>query len=365
MQVLTGRHISMYLLGIAGCWAAVRFADRFSGNCPRTETVFAVLGGIGLGGYICAAGGKGSNTSAVRGFQPAIIAFFLGLALVTLSLNRPELPYRPKQRENIPPKTRTAQTISEGIAFLRGNAPKYICRFAHLGAALVLAGALFIRHETGIPLLCGLACLAAYWLIYPSPKFSTILWLGILGFAALTIIFLTCDGVRTDTLRKVQERSTSAEIDQISAVIRNLKTAGILGNPYYTAKVPAASSDFALANSTHFWGIGWLLTVSFAVLLGTVKTLFGERPHGFGFAALFPGFCVCAYCILFAWNLGMSFQCCPLIGVQAPFCGTSGSMALLSGLLLGGISAPDPAVLKQRAAENTVLRFLWKEFVAS
>ena len=210
-------------------------------------------------------------------------------------------------------------------------------RVLHALFCCMLLGSLVVKHELGLPILSALSCAMYYLLLYPTPKRSTLLLYAVTAFAVCVGAMLTDDALLLDTLGKIQGRVQ--DNDQIRTVLYTLKTAGWFGHFSYDVKVPAASTDFALANSVHYFGYAYLLLTGIPFLLGCFGVMKEEAmPHGYAPSTVFRGLCTVLFFTVIMYNLAMSLQLVPMIGVQAFFTGKSGSFALVSGLLLGCIS---------------------------
>lgn len=316
------QHIAvLHLLCLAGGWVLIRLTEHLIKTACITETLLAAIASFGLAGYIFMRTGSDRNTSAAQnGFQPAILAAFAISLLLAAALGK--------------------QAVSS--------------RRTHLALATLLAVLMVYKHELGIPILVIAACVLYYLLSYPSPHI-TVLLLICAGFCVLSAVVLAFNpDLLHDTVKKLIERPQLS--DQISSAQRSLQAAGWFGRFSYDIKVAEASTDLALANAIHYWGYAWILVMAVPYVTGGVLLLWEEgHPHGFGFSVMLRGICFFVYTVFLCWNFGMSFQLLPLIGVQAPFSGCSGSFSVLSGMLLSSITICNPTRVKQFLKRGNLL----------
>ena len=220
----------------------------------------------------------------------------------------------------------------------------------HIILCCCMVFCLIFRHELGIPILCTISCLLFYLLLYPLPKASFLLLVMLIGIAGgVLIILLGPDHLLDDTLQKILTRTRGN--DQLTSVIHTLQTAGWFGRFSYDVRVSAVYSDFSLANSVHYMGYLWLILTSVPFCLGLLETLLEENiPHGFAPSVILRGLCAMTMAVFTQYNAAMSVGLVPIIGVQACFCGTGYSFAILSATLLGCVTYTDGTWLTHAAS---------------
>ena len=291
---------------ICVCWIALWILGRMMHGKGGAVAELIICGLVctALSAAVFVFGGKNSNTSAIAGIQPAIIMAFLIIFCLSISLGR-QFP---------------------------------LSRLLHWVFAAVMLGVLILRHELGLPIFCGLAFLLYYLLLYPTPKWMTLFANAVVLLCTVAVMCMRADWLN-DTLNKLTSRGVSAESAQVISAQDTLRTSGIFGSFSYDVYVPAASSDFALANIVHYAGFVWLVITAALFLIGLIGVIYEEtEPHGFSPATILRGMCAILFLIMNVYNLAMSLKLFPLIGCQALFCGTSYGYAILSALILGCIT---------------------------
>lgn len=309
--------VCLHFGGIAAAWCMLAILDWLVQKHPLTEYLLCTALCSLVIGLILLRSGRDANTSTIAGIQPAIVTAFLILICYAVSLGR-QFP---------------------------------VSRLMHFLLCFGMAGSLILKHEWGIPILCTLSCLIFYLLIYPTPRRLTLLiyTLTALLFCAAALTFK--EELLADTLKKLHERTQDNA--QIRSVFRTIQTSGIFGRFSYDVKVPAASTDFALATSIHFAGFLWLGVTALTLCAGWAGLIREESSaHGFAPSVLFRGLSGIAFIVFIGYNLAMSLSLVPLIGVQSLFCGSSYSMALLSSMLLGSLTYQADGIrhIRERAA---------------
>lgn len=300
------------------CWIALWILGRMMrGKGAVAELIICGLVCTAVSAAVFVFGGKSSNTSAIGGIQPAIIMAFLIVFCLSMSLGR-QFP---------------------------------LSRLLHWAFAAVMLGVLILRHELGIPFFCGLTFLLYYLLLYPTPKWMTLFANAVVVLCMAAVMCMRADWLN-DTLNKLTTRGISADSTQAISAQDTLRTSGIFGSYTYDVYLPAASTDFALANIVHYAGFVWLTITAALFLIGLIGVIYEEtEPHGFSPATILRGMCAMLFFIMNLYNLAMSLKLFPLIGCQALFCGTSNGYAILSALILGSITYNED---KYAGASNTV-----------
>lgn len=271
---------------------------------------------VGLCGLIFRFSDKESNTSTILSVQPAIIMCFLILYCFAAFLSK-------------------------------DNGKLY--RFTHLICFGAMMGILMYKHEGGIPLICYISCLTMYVLLYPVSRMRFLLFYIIVPIAILTILLMMDHDLLTDTLGKLNSRFS--ENDQTNQAIQNLKLSGLFGRFSYDYYLPAASTDFSLNTSIHYWGFLWGAIFVLVFIKGALQKAHElSSPHGFDLSVNLTNLSFTAFCVVIGYNLLVSIGIVPIVGVQALFCGKSLSIAILSGLLLGGITY-DKGMIKKNVAK--------------
>ena len=269
---------------------------------------------------------NGNNTSTIgEGFQPAIIMMFIIL-----------------------------------YAFAGATTGKIQYRIPYLVFFFVIIGSLVIRHEFGVPLFCFTACFMTFIFSNKFKPFSKKeLWftisLIIIPIAGLIIILGIRNDLRIDTFSKFITRFDPENYHSQTAMF-NLQTSGLLGSPSYDVYLPEASSDYALNSSVHYFGILWLATFLFTFSIMCIKTrsIFSKQPN-VNIISNLRELSFAAIIVILSYNILSNLAGFPIIGMQSLCLGSSKSIAILSGFLIGSVLF-DPIALKS-AVESLLVRF--------
>lgn len=303
------------IVSVIAVWCVLSFLEILH-HRQLIETIISSAVCMGLCGIIFLFSDKNSNTSTISNIQPAIFICFLILYCFAGFLN------------------------------IKDNNIK---RFIHLicfGAMMMI---LIYKHEGGIPLICYISCLIMYMFLYPISKIRFLLFYIITPIALLTILLTLDHGLLTDTIGKFNSRFS--ENDQSYQAIQNLKFSGLFGSFSYDYYLPAASTDFSLNTSIHYWGFLWGVIFVLIFIKGALQKAYElSSPHGFDLSVNLTSLSFTAFCIIIGYNLLVSLGIVPIVGVQALFCGKSLSIAILSGLLLGGITY-DKGMIKKNVTK--------------
>lgn len=252
-----------------------------------------------------------SNTSTIQSIQPAIIMSFLIIYCFALALSL-----------NI----------------------NIFNRFIYLLCFGAMMTVLLFKHEWGIPLICYMSCLTMYIFLFPVAKIRFLMLYVMAPVSISAMLLIQNNSLLIDTLNKLKRFFYNEHANQ---AIRNLKSSGLFGSYTYDYYLPAASTDFALNTSIHYWGFLWAFVFLILFVIGAVKmTRELSIPHGFDFSTNLTSLSFTAFCIIIGYNLLVSIGVAPIVGVQALFCGKSLSVAILSGLLLGAITFDKTAIEK-------------------
>ena len=263
------------------------------------------LAAVGTSAFVLVFSGGGRNTSSTAGgFQPAILMMFLMLC-----------------------------------AFAGETAinHKFWEKALYFVLFWLMTGSLAVRHEFGIPVMCCAACIFMYFFLNRSkskkelPLILANITAPVIGLSAAMILD---SSLRNDTLGKFNERI--GDNHQWLTAKANLSASSLFGSETYDIYLPEASTDYSLNLNVHYWGFIWLALLIFAFFMMTVS-VYGNIMHNDNdnFAANVKKMAYSAVCIIVVYNILDNICGFPVVGVQNICCGTSKSMAVLSGLLTG------------------------------
>lgn len=283
--------------------------------------IFAVAA-IGISAYVFLFSADDSNTSTTSGgMQPAILMMFVML-----------------------------------YAFAGATAGNHekTTRCIYLILFWLMTGSLVLKHETGIPVMTIATCLIMYFFFSKSKKekwfIATNIIIAVLG---VIVVVKYKPSVMEDTLGKVSERfNTNEHWLQAEA---NLKASSLFGSESYDVFLNESSSDYALNVNTHYWGFIWLavMMLSFFIMsISLYRNIISNSNDNI--ISNLRKLSYIAICINVIYNILFNICGAPVIGVQMIGCGISGSIALLTGLLIGSVIA-EPQKMK-----SAVLLFLEK-----
>lgn len=219
-------------------------------------------------------------------------------------------------------------------------------RIAALVAVGVINIVLFLRGETGIPLITLLSFCLWYYLLQPT-RYSlvTVLLPIILGCGATGVIVihmfasvLPSTGLLHTLLTKIEGRIFSGSVDQVERALRNIRTGGFWGSSSYNINVPEASSDFCLATILHYSGLIFLILMLAAAIpmFYSGAKYYTNKKH-----ELCTDIGSVSMAVLFTMLFYNILMCCsylPVLGSQLPFTGVSITYSILSAFLLGTIT---------------------------
>lgn len=286
-------------------WFAMAVIEKFNRK-QWIPTILCTFVCIGLSGVMFLFSDKESNTSTIGGVQPAIVMMFLLLYCFAAFLGR---------------EVSTVQKII------------YIFCFAIMMAVLVC------KHEMGVPILCYISCLIMYIFFYPIPSHKLLISFITAPAAVLTALMIMFPGLHSDTLQKITSRIFSSKNDHSSTAADNLRYSGLFGSYTFDLHLSEATSDFSVNSSIHFFGFLWATVFLVAFVIGCMKKVNEiSKNNGFGLIVNIRSLCFLTFCIIIGYNLIVNLGIAPVVGVQALFCGNSFSIAMLSGLLFGGIT---------------------------
>ena len=272
------------------------------------------LAAVGTSAFVILFSGGGRNTSSTAGgFQPAILMMFLIIC-----------------------------------AFAGETAinHKFWEKALYFVLFWLMTGSLAVRHEFGIPVMCCAACMFMYLFLNRSKKGRLLILANIIApVIGLSAAMILDSSLRDDTLGKLQERI--GDNHQWLTAKANLSASSLFGSETYDIYLPEASTDYSLNTDIHYWGFIWLALLIFAFFMMTVS-VYGNIMHNDNdnFAANIKKLAYSAVCIIVVYNILDNICGFPVIGVQNICCGTSKSMAILSGLLAGCAMA-EPVKIKE------------------
>ena len=272
------------------------------------------LAAVGTSAFVILFSGGGRNTSSTAGgFQPAILMFFLMVCAFAGSL-----------------------AINH----------KFWEKALYFVLFWLMTGSLAVRHEFGIPVMCCAACIFMYFFLNRSKKELLLILANIIApVIGLSAAMILDSSLRDDTLGKLHERI--GDNHQWLTAKANLSASSLFGSETYDIYLPEASTDYSLNTDIHYWGFIWLALLIFAFFMMTVS-VYGNIMHNDNdnFAANIKKLAYSAVCIIVVYNILDNICGFPVIGVQNICCGTSKSMAILSGLLAGCAMA-EPVKIKE------------------
>ena len=225
-------------------------------------------------------------------------------------------------------------------------------RIATILAVSVINAALFLRGETGIPLITLLAFCLWYNLLQPakypivSVSLPIILGCGATGVVAIHMLspVLPSTGLLHTLSTKIEGRIFSDSVDQVERGLRSIRTGGFWGANGYNINVPEASSDFCLATILHYSGLVFLfLLLAAAIPMFYIGTkYYTNQKHDLCIELGSISMAV-IFTMLF-YNILMCCSYLPVLGSQLPFTGVSVTYSILSAFLLGSITYSNETV---------------------
>lgn len=223
-------------------------------------------------------------------------------------------------------------------------------------AALLAIGAinavLFLRGESGIPLIILLSFCLWYYLLQPTryPLISVFLPI-VLGCGATGVIVihmlasvLPSTGLLHTLSTKIEGRIFSDSVDQVERALRSIRTGGFWGANGYNINVPEASSDFCLATILHYSGLIFLILMLAAAI---PMFYFGTKYYTNKKHDLCTDLGSISIAVVFTMVFYNILMCCsylPVLGSQLPFTGVSITYSILSAFLLGSITYSNETV---------------------
>lgn len=225
-------------------------------------------------------------------------------------------------------------------------------RIASLAAVGVINTVLFLRGETGIPLITLLSFCLWYYLLQPTryPLVSVLLPIilgsGVAGVIVIHMLasVLPTTGFLHTLSTKIEGRIFSDSVDQVERALRSIRTGGFWGSNGYNINVPEASSDFCLATILHYSGLIFLvLLLAAAIPLFYIGTkYYTNQKHDLCIELGSISMAV-VFTMLF-YNILMCCSYLPVLGSQLPFTGVSVTYSILSAFLLGSVTYSDETV---------------------
>jgi len=223
---------------------------------------------------------------------------------------------------------------------------KQCMRIATILAVCAINTALFLRGETGIPLITLLAFCLWYYLLqstkYPivSVALPIILGFGAAGMVVIHMLspVLPSTGLLHTLSEKIEGRIFSDSVDQVECGLRSIRTGGFWGANGYNINVPEASSDFCLATILHYSGLVFLfLLLAAAIPMFYIGTKYYTNQKHDLCIELGSISMAMIFTMLF-YNILMCCSYLPVLGSQLPFTGVSVTYSILSAFLLGSIT---------------------------
>lgn len=214
---------------------------------------------------------------------------------------------------------------------------RWLC-FAAIGCMLV---SIFVRKETGIPILIYLTGWVYYMLFYPyRKKWRWMLILTMLPVLACLGLYLCIRfsitfplGFLNALLEKANRLFDTME--QALAASESMADGGWFGNFRYTVYLPEGSSDMILATMMHFLGLAFLpclgIGMVFYGVTGAKRYLTGTMSIG----QLTAKLSMLLTLVVLVYNLLMVTGYVPILGMQPLFTGDSHMIFFTSGCMLG------------------------------
>lgn len=225
-------------------------------------------------------------------------------------------------------------------------------RTAVLFAVGVINIVLFLRGETGIPLITLLSFCLWYYLLQPTRYSLVSVLLPIVfgcGAAGVIVIHMLASvlpstGLLHTVSIKIESRIFSDSVDQAERALRSIRTGGFFGSSGYNINVPEASSDFCLATILHYSGLIFLILMLAAAI---PMFYFGTKYYTIRKHDLCTDLGSVSMAVLFTMLFYNILMCCsylPVLGSQLPFTGVSITYSILSAFLLGSITYSNETV---------------------
>ncbi|MBQ8012085.1 MAG: FtsW/RodA/SpoVE family cell cycle protein [Oscillospiraceae bacterium] len=319
--------IGVSLLCIFLTWALIPFLEHLLQSFPKLCSFVFSEAMFLLAAVILACSDASANTTIVFGVQIALPA----MAMLVIG-------------------TAAAFRMESGVGK---------CMTA-LGCA-ACAGALIIRNETGIPLLFYAALLIWYALFCKKKHRILNIALPVLPMAGFGVLYLWhCisaylpqvlqSNFLSQLSHKIVGRLLTQEVEQSANALKSIQHGGWFGSSTYDVYVSEASSDFALSTILHYCGGAFLI-----LLLTAALPFFwmGASHHcrtRNRFSDMLSSLSFVVFAVMLFYNLLMVLGIFPILGVQAPFTGSSVLCSALSGFLLGA------AIYPQELAEKIQLQ---------
>ncbi|MDE5763632.1 MAG: hypothetical protein K2I00_01525 [Ruminococcus sp.] len=268
--------------------------------------IFSVVA-VGMSMLVLIFSAKDSNTSTTAsGFQPAILIMFLML-----------------------------YAFSGAMAGNNGIFAKFIYIALFWGMMIIL----FLKHESGIPVMTCAACMITYIFFNKSAKEPWFIIFNIavavIGFAA---IIIASPAIRKDIIVKFSTRVDDNEHWRIAEA--NLQASSLFGSESYDVCLNEASSDYALNVNVHYFGYIWLalMMLSFFIMsISIYRDVLSNSNDNI--ISNLRKLAYIAICVNVIYNISDNICGAPVVGVQMIGCGISRSIALLTGLLIGSVIA--------------------------
>lgn len=258
-------------------------------------------------GLILFFGGANNGTSSTsNGFQPAILMMFVML-----------------------------YAFSGAIAGNNG----IIKRLIYLIFFWIMMGVLVTKHETGIPAMTFGACIVMYFIFNKSDKEK---WFILVNIVVPVVCFVGLMAInknlRNDTIAKFIERTGTNEHWLMAKA--NIQASALFGSSTYDVFVAEASTDYCLNNAIHYWGYFFGIFVFILFFFMTISSYNDIlNISNDNIISNMRKLAFCAVAVIIVYNILDNLCGSPIIGVQMLCFGTSRSMAVLSGLLMGTITA--------------------------
>lgn len=290
---------------------------------PAVIEIAAIAVSILLGIVVFAFSDRSSNTTLVFGVQIALpIASFMPIVI--------------------------ALSASSNLFKLR--------IFTALSAVLCIAS-LVINRETGVPIMLYIAFTVWYLIFCPTKnKLVTLIVvaapiIGIIGMFLYgkIIVHIIDIGFLTNIYNMIHDRVFSDDLYQINCAVSSIQRGSFFGINSYSY-VPEGTSDLLFTTVLHYLGAGFLVLFSALLIPFVVSGAKRFTAYGYGFTSYLSGLSFVLIITFSLYNLLMCVGAAPIIGIQQPFMGFSGTQALFSGILLGSCTYPKGKIIFAKQA---------------
>lgn len=214
-----------------------------------------------------------------------------------------------------------------------------IKRWIYLSFFWIMMGVLVAKHETGIPVMTFGACIVMYFMFNKSNKEKWFIIANIvISVVGFVVLMAKNKDLRNDTITKFTERTDVN--DQWLMAKANIQASSLFGSSTYDVFVAEASTDYSLNNAVHYWGYFFGILVFILFFLMTISSYNDIlNISNDNIISNMRKLAFCAVAVVIVYNILDNLCGSPVIGVQMLCFGTSRSMAVLSGLLMGTITA--------------------------